>query len=244
MKSLFQAFFRAWVDLLHPKMLMLLFIPPLVALIFWGVLGYVFWDELLVLSGGFSEKFLFAKEIPPWMSEWFSVTPESVATGLAIIIAVLFLIPMTVLTSMLITSIVAMPIVLNYMRKYFPQLERKGRGALRASIRNLIISSVIYLVLWIVSLPFWMIPGLGIAIPLLLNGYLNYRLFVFDALADYASPREMKVLLNRKRVDFLILGVIVSALVLFPPMFLIFPIYSALCFSRYSLLQLQDLRKS
>jgi hypothetical protein len=44
-------------------------------------------------------------------------------------------------------------------------------------------------------------------------------------------------------VDFWLLGVITSALVLVPPLFLILPIYSALCFARYSLLELQDYRK-
>ncbi|MEZ0390674.1 MAG: EI24 domain-containing protein [Pseudobdellovibrionaceae bacterium] len=242
MTRLLGAFFRSILDLFHPKMLLLLLVPPLLALFVWGGLGYVFWDELLAFSHSFASKFLFSQEMPRWMVEWFSLTPEAVATGIAVVMALLFLLPMIVLTSIGITSVVVMPIVLSYMQRYYPGLERRGKGILRASIRNLIKSSLIYIVLWVVSLPFWMIPGFSVALPLLLNGYLNYRLFVFDILAEYSTPREIQVIMNRKRVDFLLLGVLTSALFLIPPLFLILPIFSALCFARYTLLELQDLR--
>lgn len=242
MMRIFQALGRSLLDLFHPRMLLLLFVPPVLSLILWGGLGFLFWDFILQVSHEFAQRFLFTQDIPAWMVEWFSVTPTSVATALAVVVAILLLIPLTVLTSMLVTSIVAMPAVLAYVGKSFPGLERRGRGVLVASTRNLVKSSLIYLTLWVVSLPFWMIPGMGVALPLLLNGYLNYRLFAFDALGDYASARELKVLLNRKRVDYLLLGVLTSALVLIPPLFLILPIYSALCFTRYSLLELRDFR--
>lgn len=242
MIRIFQALGRSVIDLFHYKMLLLLFLPPVGSLILWGALGFLFWDQLLVFSHFFGEKFLFIQAIPPWMTEWFSITPSSVTTALAGVLAILLILPLTILTSMLITSVVAMPVVLRFVEAQFPKLEKKGRGAFIASTKNMIVSSVIYLVLWVVSLPFWMIPGLGVALPLLLNGYLNYRLFAFDSLADFASPREIQVLLGRKRIDFLLLGVMTSALVLIPPMFLILPIYSALCFARYALLELQELR--
>lgn len=242
MIRIFQALGRSLLDLFHYKMLLLLFVPPMLSLVLWGSLGYAFWDRLLVFSQFFGEKFLFVQDIPPWMMEWFSVTPSSVTTALAWVIAILLILPLVLLTSMLVTSVVVMPIVLTYVAGSFPNLEKKGRGAFVASTRNMIVSSLIYLGLWMISLPFWMIPGLGVALPLLLNGYLNYRLFAFDSLADFASPREMQVMLGRKRVDFMLLGVITSALVLLPPLFFILPIYSALCFARYALLELRESR--
>ncbi len=242
MIRIFQALLKSIVDLLHPRMLMLLLLPPLGALMLWGGIGYAFWDQLLVISQSFGEKFLFIQSIPPWVTEWFALTPGSVATALAGLIALLLIIPLTILTSMLITSIAVMPIVLAHIAQKFPELEKRGKNALIGSTRNMIVSSIVYLILWVCSLPLWMIPGLSIALPLFLNGYLNYRLFAYDSLADFASPREIQVLLGRKRIDFLILGVITSALVLVPPLFLILPIYSALCFARYALLELKDLR--
>jgi hypothetical protein len=244
MIRILQALGRSVLDIFHPKMLLLLFLPPLASLFLWSVLGYVFWDRLLVFSHFFGEKFLFIQDIPPWMMEWFSVTPSSVATALAGILALLLIMPLAILTSMLLTSVLAMPVVLKFVSSKYPDIAKKGQGALVASTKNLIVSSFVYLVLWVLSLPFWMIPGLGVALPLLLNGYLNYRLFAFDSLVEHASPGELKILLGHKRIDFLILGVVISSLVLIPPLFLILPIYSALCFSRYALLELQSLRRS
>src|SRR3954468_21358997 len=83
MLQIFSCFFGSILDLFHPKMLLLLLLPPLIALLIWGGLGYLFWEQLLTFSHGFSERFLFTQEIPAWMIEWFSVTPQSVATALA-----------------------------------------------------------------------------------------------------------------------------------------------------------------
>ncbi len=243
MLRIFQVLGLALLDLFHPRMLLLLLLPPLVSLFTWTGLGWAFWDRFIQISRMLSGRFLFTSEFPPWIVDWFSVTPDSVATVLAVVVAFLLLIPLVILTSLLITSVVVMPAVLAFMGRSFPDLEKRGSGILIGSAQNLVKASVIYGGLWVLSLPLWMIPGLGVAIPLLLNGYLNYRLFAYDSLGDYASPRELKVLLYRKRLDFLILGVIISALLLVPPLFFILPIYSGLCFARFSLLELQDFRQ-
>lgn len=243
MTRIFQALFRSVLDLFHPRMLLLLFVPPLLSLAVWIGLGYAFWDSFLGFSQSFTEKYFFSQQAPTWMTDWVSLSPDSVATALTVGIAFLLLVPLVILSSMLITSVVAMPAVLAYMGKYFPGLEKRGSGVLIGSVGNLVKASVIYLGLWLVTLPLWVIPGLAVALPLLLNGFLNYRLFAYDSLGDYASPRELKLLLNRRRVDFLLLGVLLSALVLIPPFFLILPVYSSLCFARFSLLELQEFRK-
>ncbi|MGZ5278844.1 MAG: EI24 domain-containing protein, partial [Pseudobdellovibrionaceae bacterium] len=155
MIRIFQALGRALLDLFHPKMLLLLFIPPVGSLILWGALGYVFWDQILIFSQFFGEKFLFVQEIPPWMMEWFSVTPSSVTTALAGILALLMILPLAILTSMLITSVVVMPVVLTFVAKKFPEIEKRGRGAFVLSTKNLIVSSIVYQVLWVLSLPLW-----------------------------------------------------------------------------------------
>lgn len=243
MIRIFHILFKSFIDLFRPRFLVLLLLPPVAALLFWGGLAYYFWDQLLIFSQAFGGRFLFTQEIPAWALEWFSVTPEKVTTFLAGFMAVILILPLTFLTSMLVTSILVMPTVIKFLALSFPSLERKGSSLLVASTQNLIKSSVIYLSLWVLTLPLWAIPGMSIAVPLLLNGYLNYRLFVFDALGEYATLSEIQQLQKRKRVDFLLLGVIISLLVLFPPFFLILPIYGALCFTRYALLELQDLRK-
>lgn len=244
MIRILQVLFRAFLDLFRPRFLALVLLPPVVSLLFWGLLAWVFWSQLLAVSQTWSQKFLFNQEIPAWVLEWFAVTPEGVTTFLAGMMVVLLIIPLTYLSSVLLTSLIVMPVVLKYMGLVFPDLEKKGSSAFVASTGNLVKCSVIYLILWLLTLPLWAIPGMSFAIPLLLNGWLNYRLFVSDSLGEYADSNEIRMLLKRRKVDFLLFGVIVSALLLFPPLFFVVPIYAALGFTRFALLELQDLRKN
>lgn len=242
--NLIKIIFTSLVDLFRPRILLLVLIPPLGSLALWGLLGFLFWDQILSFSQIFGEKFLFTHQIPPWMIDWFSVTPVTVATALAIVIAILLILPLAILTSVIVTSLLAMPVVISHVGQSFPNLKKDGTGVFRASVSNMIRSSFIYLILWVGTLPLWMVPGLGFAIPILLNGYLNYRLFVFDSLAEYASAKEIHDILKNKRIDFLLLGVITSMMIVFPIFYLILPVYSALCFTRLSLMELEEHRKS
>ncbi len=241
--NLIRTIFASFIDLFRQRILMLVLIPPLASLALWGVLGFLFWDQILRFSQIFAEKFLYTQQIPQWMIDWFSLTPETVATVLAVVVAVLLILPLAILTSVLVTSFLAMPVVILQVGESFPDLKKEGTGIFRASVANMVKSSVIYLILWVLTLPLWMVPGLGFAIPILLNGYLNYRLFVFDSLAEYATLKEIREILKQKRIDFLLLGVITSMMIVLPVLYLILPVYSALCFTRLSLSELEAHRK-
>lgn len=233
---------RAFLDLFRPKILMLLFVPPILSFILWGGVAYLYWDEILKIAQAYSDRFLFSGDIPTWVIQWLGLTSDSVATAVAAAIAVLLLIPLGLVTSFALTGILAMPVVLATVGRDYSNLEKKGKLKFSSSLKNLILSSLIYLIFWTLTLPLWLVPGLGFALPLLLNGYLNYRLFTYDALADYANRDEIEALLKKHRLDFLILGVILSIPLLFPPFFFILPIYSALVFTRYSLIKLERFR--
>lgn len=218
-------------------------IPPMLALMLWGGVGYLFWDQLLIAAQQFGEKFLYLQQMPSWMTDWFSLTPQNITTALAGVVVILMLIPLVITTALVLTSQLAMSVAVSVVGRQMPQVEKKGKGQFVSSIKNAIIATIIFLVLWILSIPLWVIPGLSIALPLLFNGYLNYKIFSFDCLEAFANSRELKVLLGRKRIDFMILGVVTSSLILIPPLFLILPVYTGLCFARFSLLELQDIRK-
>ena len=242
--NLIKSLLTSLVDLFRPRILLLVLVPPLGSILLWGLLGFLFWSQILGVAHIFAEKFLFAQQIPQWMIDWFSLTPATVALVLASGIAVLLIIPLAILTSVIVTSIFVMPVVIAQVGKSFPNLKKSGTGVFRASMSNMIKSSVIYLVLWGLTLPLWAVPGLGFAIPILLNGYLNYRLFVFDSLAEYATEKEIHEILKSKRIDFLLLGVITSMMIVFVVLYLILPVYTALCFTRLSLAELDEHRKS
>lgn len=233
---------QGFIDLFRPKILMILFIPPLIAFIIWGGIAYIYWNPIFELARVYSDRFLFSGDIPPWILESLRLSSTEVAAAIAATVAVLFVIPLALVTSMGLTALMVMPVVLKVTGVRFGNLERKGQIRFQTILWNIFKSTVIYLFLWILTLPLWVIPGVGFALPLIINGYLNYRLFTFDVLQNYANQSEIEDLIKQHRLDFLLLGMALSIPLLAVVTYFILPVYSALVFSRYSLMKLEDLR--
>lgn len=244
MSNLIQSLLRALLDLFRPRVLLLVFVPPVVAFLFWGFVAFLFWAPLMTFGTWMSEHFLNVQQLPHWTLEWLPLTPQLVATSVAGIIVFLSVLPLAFLTTLILTSVIVMPVVIRILAKEYPHLEKKGGGvnAFVSNFRNLFKTAVIYMVLWLVTLPLWFLPGMSIAIPLVLNGYLNYRLFLFDALGEFGTMEEIKVLLKTRRTDFFLMGLLTSCVFLFPLSFLIGPVYTALAFTRMGFSELAKLR--
>ena len=84
--------------------------------------------------------------------------------------------------------------------------------------------------------------GIAATVFSLINGYINFRLFAYDALSEHSTKDEIAKFMKSKRLDFLILGILTSALLLFPPLFLVVPLYTALCFTRFAFAELIQFR--
>ncbi len=229
-------------DLFKPRMLLVLLLPPIVALTLWVSLSFLLWPAYSMMAQEWGTQLLGSREMPMWLTSWFSENNSSLAVFLAGFLGLMLVVPLIFLTSQLIASVFAMPMAVIQIHRSFPDVQMRGRAIIRNSLGNLIITGVVYLALWLLSLPLWM-TGLGFAIPLFLNGYLNYRLFAYEALVGIATPIELKKLMKKNRLDFLILGLVTASLVLIPPLFLILPIYTALCFTRYSFMLIQERRR-
>ena len=65
-----------------------------------------------------------------------------------------------------------------------------------------------------------------------------------DSLIEYADPEERRAIEQRYRREYLLLAMIVSALNLIPPLFLVTPVLSALAFGHYSLAMLAERRRT
>jgi CysZ protein len=243
--SLMKAMLLAIVDVLHWRMLLLVFLPPTISLVVWGALSWFFWVPMLSVTAELGQKLSLSNLIPEWLLTWYSVDAGQIVTAIAAAVALcLVILPLMFLTSQLMTSVVLMPFVIRHVQKGFPGLTKKdGSGLFRASIANQIRSSCIYLVLWVLFFPLWVVPGMNFALPLILNGYLNYRLFAYDALSEHSNREEISQFLKSRRLDFLILGILTSALLLFPPLFILVPLYTALCFTRFAMAELIHFRR-
>jgi hypothetical protein len=102
----------------------------------------------------------------------------------------------------------------------------------------------VFLAGWVVTLPLWLIPGMGIVLPVLLAGYLNYRGYSYDALSAHAGADELDGVLARERGGLYLAGVVAGLLAFVPVLNLIAPAYAGLAFIHYCLEALRRARKA
>lgn len=223
-----------------------LVIKPLVgATVFWCVVAWFGWGHWQAMF-----QYLFTHFSS---SHWFSLGALSwLGSAVATIMLTLGSILLILVTALLITSIFAMPAMINEIaQRYYPALERKQGGTNTGSVLSAARAVGVYLALLIVSLPLWfLIPLGGVVFPLLINGWFNERLFRYDALAEHASREEYRALTRRNRRGLYLMGLALAAIQLIPsatllllPIVLFFlPVYTGLAFVHYSLGRLQALR--
>jgi CysZ protein len=153
------------------------------------------------------------------------------------------LLPAVYVSSLVFTAVFAMPVMLKFVvARDYPDLEMKHGGTLLGSVWNSLLVVVIYLLLWIITLPFWLVPFGVIVMPILLSAYLNQRLFPYDALMDHASRDEFRQIQQRSRGGLFGLGAILGFAHYIPILNFFTPIYIGLAYIHFCLAQLQRLR--
>jgi hypothetical protein len=219
-------------------MLLLMLWPPLAALALWLVLAFAFWSEAAAwLQLQFNQSAAIGWAISVW--------PLSlIAAHLAWILLLLLFIPLVLITAVLIIGVYAMPVmVAQVAERAFPGLERRQGGSLAGALWNSAMALAWLLLLLALSLPLWFVPLLWPVLPVLLFGYLNQRVFRYDALAEHATAWEMQTLIRRHRRELFLLGVAVALFGLIPLLGLLAPVYGGLVFIHYGLARLVQLRE-
>jgi CysZ protein len=232
-----QSLIRAFLSLLHPRMLALMVWPVLAALALWLALAVAFWGS----AAAGIDAMLRGTPVVEWM---FTVAPlAAIAAQLGWILLVLLFVPLVLVTATLIIGAFAMPVMVNHVAgKHFPELARRQGGGAAGSVWYSLVALLWFAALVALSMPFWLIPPLWPALPALLLGYLNYRMFAYDALAEHASPHELSQVLRQDRAQLLALGVVVALAGHVPLLGLFAPLYGGLAFIHYGLARLQVLR--
>lgn len=220
---------RAAKDLFTPRMLSLMLWPMGIALLFWGLLALWFgtgWKlELTAL--------LAATPIQDLM-QW--VGAEWLLAYAALFLLVLLWLPAVYITALLITSLALMPIMVNLVEaRHFPGLERRRGGTVTGSVFNGIAATAIYVVAWLVLLPMWLFAPFGVLVSVLLNAWLNQRMFMYDALSEHADGIELKALRHGDAGPLYLLSALLGLLHFVPVLNLLAPVYMGLAFAHYGL---------
>ena len=220
----------------QPRMLGLVLWPLLGSLLLWAVLGLLFWQQGMQALEHFTSLAPVNDFLVKWDLRWL-------ASSIVFIVVLLLLPTLTTATALFITSIIAMPIMVEHVAaRDYPELARGRFGSTLGGIWNATAALLVYLVLWILILPLWLILPLAFIVPLALNAYLNERMLRYDALAEHATAEEFAQLRQRRATPLFGLGLVAALIQLLPFVNLVSPVYSGLSFIHYGLTELRRLR--
>jgi hypothetical protein len=216
MSPIFDAFWRATIYCFHPRVIALSFLPLVLMVALSFGLGFFFWEPAVgwVTSG------LQANE---WISValgWLDAMGAGALRGVVGPLIVLALAtPAVVVISMLLVALMMSPAMVSLVaERRFPSLERKRGASWLGGLWWSLVSTVWALLAMVASLPLWLIPPLIMVLPPLIWGWLTYRVFAHDALAEHANADERKRLLARHRPQMLVMGVLSGFLGALPSM--------------------------
>ncbi|MCX7070693.1 MAG: EI24 domain-containing protein [Gammaproteobacteria bacterium] len=233
---MFQALIDATRSQFQGRMLGLVLWPLVGSLLVWTVLLILFWSQGMAALRSFAEY----QPVDAFLNEWGI---SWIVGALTLIVIFLFLPTLVAATAIFITSVFAMPIMVEHIaRTEYPELARGRFGSTWGSVANSLGALLVYLVLWVIALPLWLIVPFAFLIPIALAGYLNDRVFRYDALAEHATAEEYQEILRRHGSPLFGLGVVAALIQLIPIVNLISPVYSGLGFIHFALGELRRLR--
>lgn len=229
---------RAAGNLFDRRIIALVFLPMLGSLVLWMVLAWLFWDAW---TSGITAA-MATTTVAGWLQGWSATWVIDYTAALVVLIAIL---PAMLVTALLITEIVAMPVIVKFVaERYHPDLQRAAGGTLAGSIGNAVIGITVFALLWIFTLPLWL-TGIGAVLaPVLTSAWLGQRLLRYDALAEHASPEEFAQIVRNSRGDLFLLGILLSLLLYVPVVNLLVPVLSGLAFTQLCLAKLATVRRN
>lgn len=209
MRAVFPAYRRALGAQFSRKMLLLSVAPLLMSVVLWGV-ALTFGAQPLVdtVQAIFTDHGWFATG-SSWMR---SMGLGMVQTLVVPLVALLLLLPLMICTSLLFMGLAAMPAIGRHVgTRDYPELEKKHGGSILGSALVNLSAVVVFVVLWLATLPLYFFPPLALLVHAVLWGALTARVMSYDALADYASAAELRILRQRHRRALLLIGTISGA---------------------------------
>ncbi len=228
---------RAAADLLQPRVLAIMFLPMLLALMLWGGLLWGFGAAWVASLNGAIQHSPQPGWLGPALAGWL--------LGMGVYLTlILLLVPAVYLTALLITALIFMPLLVSVAaRRHYPGLARHYGGSLLGSLGNSLFALAAYGLAWLFTLPLWLLSPLAAGMAILLNAWLNQRLFLYDALAEHASREELATVRAESGWALYGLSTLLVLLNLLPLVNLFAPVFMGLAFTHYGLEQLTRLRK-
>ncbi|MGB6106200.1 MAG: EI24 domain-containing protein [Pusillimonas sp.] len=234
------AFKRALVSQCHPKMLLALLLPFLIALLGAIILLWAFWSPLTAWLDMQASEWGFVNQIDQWM---LAIGLFSIKLYLVPLLAAGILLPLSGILGLVIAAVFVMPIILRHLEKgEYGSVSRQGRYSTAVGAWNAIWVGGIFAIGWVLTMPLWLIPPLPLLLPIFWWAFAFTRMLRVDATVEHASPQERQLLWRRHNRQWWLIGTILALINLFPPAWLFLPVFSALVFAHFGLEALRQLR--
>jgi hypothetical protein len=211
MKDVIDAFWRAALGCLHPRVILWSLLPLAVAAGGVLLLGWLFWESAVSAVRTALEQWMLVAALLQWLEAVGGGAFRSVVAPLIVVALVL---PAVVLFSLLLVAWLMTPALVGHVaRARFAALERRGgvAGWWQGVAWSLGCTALALLVL-LLSLPLWLVPPLALVIPPLVWGWLTARVLGFDTLSLHATADERRLILYVRRWPLLGMGVFTGLL--------------------------------
>jgi hypothetical protein len=203
------AFGRALRSQFTGKMLLLSFIPFLLSLVLWG--GLMAWG--LDPMREYIRHLFEANDAYHASSNMLaSVGLSALKAVIVPVLAALLLLPLMIFSSLVFMGLAAMPAIVRHVSaRQFPTLELKRGGSLLGSLKVNVGSFLLFVPLFLLTLPLYVFAPLAVLAQVVLWGWLTARVMCYDALADHASEDERQAIMRTHRRDLILVGMLSGA---------------------------------
>jgi len=205
--------------------------PSIASALLWTIVAWFFWAAAVdaVMAG---------IQGSGWVGDRISASVW--ATGVLLFMVklsvTLMFVPLFYITSVVLVGAVALPMMLDRVaQRDYADLEQRRGGSNMGSIVNTLAALLWFVLVIVASLPLWLIPGVALVAPVLATGWLNQRVFGYDALMHHADRDEFVRLRQELRPQMLLLGGGTSLLAYVPVVNVIAPAFSGLSFIHFLL---------
>lgn len=206
MQLIIESFWRALVDSFRPKIMGLSLLPLGLIVLMALVLGYLYWGAAVMAV----TDWMHASAIWSWIDgRLMELGAQNVTAIFAPLLVVLLVSPVLVIISLLLVTMLMTPAMAKQVAtKRFPGLKPINGSTFWRSLGWSLGSTLLACLALLVTLPLWLIPPMALILPPLIWGWLAYRVMSFDALLEYTTGEERKLILEQHRWPLLLIGIV------------------------------------
>jgi len=223
-------FAKSLRDFFRPKILITSLVPITGAAIVWGLVFYVFSDQIHNTLGRL------LAQVPFLDNDWVKSTVEVVGG------AILYY-ELLIISAVMIVGLIADTVVNHVNRKSY-RLENRGFGTLAGSMITSLKSNLLFMLLFVLFLPFLFVPVLNIIVHLLLWMILIKKPLFYDSIATVATREEYNILKKSGRLSTFIVALSAASLFLIPLVGVFIYVLQLLLFTHQNLQRLALMRRA